>query len=330
MSDPEINPSVPEQPVPLRPSVPQQRNKVFFGSNGLRAGWRALLFLMIVVGLFLWLLVALRFLLGGSTPVAVSQLTPFGLGITEFAIFALTSIAALIMSRMEHRTYGNYGLPIRFAFGRSFWLGLLIGFLSISACLMAIFICHGFRVSGLATHGRMILSATAAWGLAFVIVGLAEEFAFRGYLQYTFTTGMGFWPSAILLSALFALAHSRNPGEMKFGLLVVFFFGLLFCLFLRRTGNLWLAIGFHAGWDWGQTFFYGVRDSGIAPYHGLLNSEFSGSRWITGGSVGPEASIFTPIVLAIVAALFASVCRVNKYETSNMTHATHSAIVPSP
>jgi len=90
---------------------------------------------------------------------------------------------------------------------------------------------------------------------------------------------------------------------------------LLFCLFLRRTGNLWWAVGFHAGWDWGQTFFYGVPDSGIAPYHNLFGSAFDGPRWLTGGSVGPEASVFTPIVLALVAILFTRVYRENKYRT---------------
>lgn len=273
---------------------------------------------MIVIGLFLWLLVAVRFFLGGKTNIGgASQLTPFGLGVSEFTFFALTSIAALIMSRMENRTYGDYGLPIRLAFRRNFWLGTLIGFLSISSCLFAMFALRDFRVIGLAIHGRLVLSATAAWALAFIIVGLAEEFTFRGYLQYTLTTGMGFWPSALLLSALFALAHGRNPGESKFGLLSVFVFGLLFCLLLRRTGNLWIAVGFHAGWDWGQTFFYGVRDSGIVPYHNLLNSEFTGSRWITGGSVGPEASIFTPIVLVIVGIVFARICRENRYSVTS-------------
>jgi uncharacterized protein len=163
-------------------------------------------------------------------------------------------------------------------------------------------------------HGATIISATAAWGMTFIVVGLAEEFAFRGYLQYTLTTGLGFWPSAILLSLLFGLAHRGNPGETKFGLLSVVIFGLLFCLFLRRTGNLWWAVGFHAGWDWGQTFFYGVPDSGILPYHNLLNCSFSGPAWLTGGSVGPEASVFTPIVLGVVAVLFVRAYRENRYQ----------------
>jgi membrane protease YdiL (CAAX protease family) len=111
---------------------------------------------------------------------------------------------------------------------------------------------------------------------------------------------MGYWPAAILLSILFGAAHASNPGESKFGLLSVVCFALLFSFILRRTGNLWWLVGFHAGWDWGQTFFYGVADSGFVPYHNLLNSTFSGPQWLTGGSVGPEASIFTPIILLLI------------------------------
>jgi len=99
----------------------------------------------------------------------------------------------------------------------------------------------------------------------------------------------------------------------------VVLFGLLFCLFLSRTGNLWWAVGFHTGWDWGQTFFYGVPDSGIAPYHNLFGSDFSGPRWLTGGTVGPEASIFTPIVLVVVAILFTRVYREKRYQTAAQT-----------
>lgn len=315
MSGPILNPLLDQPSVLPSPPAPKPANTIFRGPNGLRAGWRALLFLMIVAGLFLWLIVALRFFLGGKTRFgAISQLTPVGIGASEAVIFVFTSIAALIMSRLEHRKYSDYGLPIRLALGRNFWLGALVGFLSVSICLLAIFLCHGFHVTGLALQGRLIVTATLAWGAAFLAVGLAEEFAFRGYLQYTLTSGMGFWPSAVLLSALFGLAHSGNPGENKFGLLSVVAFALLFCVFLRRTGNLWLPVGFHMGWDWGQTFFYGVRDSGVAPYHNLLNSEFTGSHWITGGTVGPEASIFTPIVLVIVGIVFARICRENLYE----------------
>jgi hypothetical protein len=275
------------------------------------------IFLAIIGAVGVVLAAILRLLSHGGAQIGgMSQLTPLGLSISEGALFLIPSIAALIMARIEHRKYGEYGLPARSAFRKDFWIGTLIGFLAISGCLLGIFAFHGFHLTGLAIHGSTIISATAAWGATFVLVGLAEEFCFRGYLQFTLTTGMGFWPAAILLSVLFGAAHMGNPGETKFGLFSVVLFGLLFCLFLRRRGNLWWAVGFHAGWDWGQTFFYGVPDSGISPYHNLFGSAFDGPRWLTGGSVGPEASVFTPIVLGVVAIAFASIYRENHYQAS--------------
>lgn len=318
------NPEIPPQSVPVDSTVvpaPPLSNTVFRGPNGIRAGWRAVLFLLmaaviaLLLGIVAGIVLVARYGVEGVRAAAqMSQIHPAGLGLTELFTFLCPTVgAAFIMSRIERRPWGIYGLPLRSAFRGDFWIGAVIGFSSISTCLLAIFVFHGFHLTGLAIHGQTIISATAAWSLAFLIVGLAEEFSFRGYLQYTLTTGMGFWPSAILLSAAFGLAHRGNPGETHFGLLSVVLFGLVFCLILRRTGNLWWAVGFHAGWDWGQTFFYGVPDSGLAPFHNLLNCSFSGPRWLTGGTVGPEASIFTPIVLIIVAIVVAGVYRENKY-----------------
>jgi uncharacterized protein len=319
MSEPAIN--LPPEPSASQPIGPQQSasSSIFRGPNGIRAGWRVLIFLAIVAGLVaavnLVVWSVMHFLLHRRSQFgAVSSLSPTAAILSDGAIFVFTGLAALIMGRIEHRKWGDYGLPVRFAFRKHFWLGTVVGFLAISASLFAIFALHGFHLTGLAIHGKTLLTATAAWTTAFVIVGLGEEFAFRGYLQFTLTTGIGFWPAAVVLSLLFALAHAPNPGETKFGLFSVLCFGTLFCLFLRRTGNLWWAVGFHAGWDWGQTFFYGVTDSGLAPYHNLFNSSFGGPAWLTGGSVGPEASVFTPLTLLIVGLLFSRVYREHRYQ----------------
>lgn len=311
MSAPE---NLPPSPIPAElPVVPTPPNTVFRGPHGIRAGWRVLIFLVLagallaLVGVVVWVITHGRF--GAPT-----QLTPLSVALNEGAILFLTVIPAVIMARIERRKFSQYGLPLRYAFQHDFWIGCLIGFLSISGCLLAIFLFHGFHLAGLALRGGSIIRSTVVWSLAFALVGLSEEFSFRGYLQYTLTTGMGFWPSAILLSALFGFAHSANPGESKTGVLSVVAFALLFCLFLRRTGNLWWAVGFHAGWDWGQTFFYGVPDSGITATGNLFNSSLAGPAWLTGGTVGPEASVFTPIALLIVAILFAAYHRENRYQ----------------
>jgi uncharacterized protein len=80
----------------------------------------------------------------------------------------------------------------------------------------------------------------------------------------------------------------------------------------RSSRNLWIAIGFHAAWNWGQTF-YGVPDSGMLPYHSVFSSAFSAPLWLTGGIVGPEASVLTPIALLVVALVFSRYYRDNRY-----------------
>lgn len=312
MATPEILPPLQSPPPTIPTSTPAYT--IVRGPNGLRAGWRVLIFSVISFALVMLVSVIVALFTHGRVGLQVAGITPTGLILIEAPLLLFTAVPALIMARIEHRKFGQYGLPVRFAFGKDFWIGGIVGFLAISSCLLAIFALHGFHLTGLAIHGSTIVSSIAAWSVTFIVVGLAEEFSFRGYLQYTLTTGLGFWPSAVLLSALFALAHATNPGETKFGLFSVVLFGLVFCLVLRRTGNLWWAVGFHAGWDWGQTFFYGVPDSGLVPYHNLFNSAFSGPDWLTGGSVGPEASVFTPVVLGIVGIVFVSIYRENKYE----------------
>ena len=331
--------ALPNKPIePATPGAPStaglaaQQNSVFTGPNGLRAGWRLLIFVAVACLVAFVLGLILHFSLGGQNrAVAMTMLTPFGLGVSEATILFVVLIATLVMGRIEHRHFGAYGLPLGKALGLEFWQGALIGFLAISGTLLVIFFLHGFRFTGFAIHGATIVSATAAWSLTFLIVGLSEEFTFRGYTMFTLTTGMGFWPASFVVAGLFALAHAGNKGETAFGLVSVAFFSLLFCLFLQRTGDLWLAVGFHAGWDWGQTFFYGVPDSGVPAYHNLLSSTFSGPTWLTGGSVGPEASVFTPAALAIVAILFSRVYGEHKYRTiSAVRSRVVESVVPSP
>ena len=114
---------------------------------------------------------------------------------------------------------------------------------------------------------------------------------------------MRFWPAALVLSVVFGAAHLGNHGENALGVLQVVETGLLFCLTIRRTGNLWFAVGFHAAWDWAETFFYGTPDSGLLGVGRFLNSSVHGPNWLTGGSAGPEGSIIAIFMLLLCALL---------------------------
>jgi uncharacterized protein len=287
--------------------------RIFLGPNGLRAGWRLLIFMAIFMSMApIGRMILMRFYPASLDP---TQLTPLRIIVPDLFVCGILTVAASIMSRIEGRRLGQYGLPKREALRKNFWIGVSIGVAATSVTMLAIFALHGVRFTTTEIHGTAILTAAAAWALAFLLSGFAEEFLFRGYAQFTLTTGMGFWPSAFLLSALFGLSHATNGGENLLGDVSVFSFGLLLCLFLRRTGNLWCAVGFHLGYDWGQTFFFGVPNSGLLPSQSFLSATLSGPRWLSGGTVGPEASIFCPIVLAIVAIGFSLKYREARYQT---------------
>lgn len=271
--------------------------KVFVGPNGIRAGWRLLLFLGIA-------------LIAGAAIGSVVRLAGFhasgGFGpavmaIGEGSIFLAFLVAAAVMARIEKRSLADYALPGRGAFGGAFWLGAIWGFAALTALLLLVWAAHGFTFGQIALSGKPLLHYALAWAAAFLAVGFAEEFSIRGYALYTLSTGMGFWPAAILLSALFGALHLHNAGEGLVGGLSAGLIGLFFCLTVRRTGTLWFAIGLHAMWDYAESFLYSVPDSGaMVPGH-LLNSSFHGPKWLTGGNVGPEGSA---LVFVIILALF--------------------------
>ena len=114
---------------------------------------------------------------------------------------------------------------------------------------------------------------------------------------FAFTEAAGFWPSALLLAAIFGYTHRSNAGETWMGAFGAAAIGLFFSLTRLRTGNLWFAVGMHASWDWGQTFVFGVPDSGTRLPGHLLTGQPQGPNWLTGGSVGPEGSALIFILI---------------------------------
>ncbi len=97
--------------------------------------------------------------------------------------------AAWVMARLEGRRFGEYGLPGRTAFGKLFWLGALFGLVEISSVLGVIAALGGYRFGELAIHGGDLLRWAILWGVVFLAVGFYEEFAFRGYIQFTLAQG---------------------------------------------------------------------------------------------------------------------------------------------
>lgn len=272
----------------------------FVGDGGLRSGWRVLIFLVIVIGgaegcAHLLHLFGVR--IGGAMTPALSVLG-------ESIMLTCCLVATAVMARFERRAFGSYGLALRSGFLRRFAVGAVWGITPLAALLLGLHALHVADFGGPDVTGHALVRAGVLYALSFILTGIFEQSAMRGYPLYTLMRSVRFWPAAVITSALFALVHIGNSGEAVVGLIGVFVVGMIFCLMVRRTGDLWFAIGNHFAWDYGETFIFGVPNSGTTAAGHLLTTHMHGSRWLTGGSVGPEGSLLVFVVLGLLALAF--------------------------
>jgi membrane protease YdiL (CAAX protease family) len=281
------------------------------GPNGLRAGWRLLIFYAIFAPL------------GYCASKAVDALTeklhtapmgsPLG-GTVMMGIFLVALLLASgIVARIEGRTIADYGLPWRRAFCGQFWLGAAFSFASLTVLLLAIHLAGAFSFGSLALHGADIWKYGVFWTVPLFLSAVLEDFFYRGYLLFTLTTGIGFWPAAVVTSLWMGGMHYLNPGGHGLGPVAAFLYCMVTCVVIRRTGDLWMALGLHAAWSWGEIFFYGVVSSGFPGRGHLFNSNFHGPAWLTGGTFGPEASWPSLVLLVVWGILFSVGLRGVKY-----------------
>jgi membrane protease YdiL (CAAX protease family) len=272
-------------------------NELFWNQEGLRPGWAFLLFVILFLLLSSGARLAFVYCAG-----FLPESPQIELALNEGLQFLAAMLATATMAAIESRRVFSYGLADSHVL-RHFLSGAAVGFASLTAMLLALRVSGHFYFGSVALHGKALLAPSLLWAAAFLMVAFYEEVLFRGYPLAVLAHGVGFRSAAIALSAAFGAIHLLNGGENWFGVFVAAIFGLVLCFAISRTGSLWWPIGFHAVWDYSESFVYSTPDSGqVAPGH-LLDSHFAGPAWITGGSVGPEGSVFVLVLLAAIALL---------------------------
>jgi len=301
----------------LSPTQPSTLHKIFIGQDGIRAGWSLLIFIALFAAI-IYSANVIGHKLHPPAPKTANPATDISAGrsfISEGIPFLVTLLVTWIMSKIERRPNSVYGLGDSRKLAH-FFAGLAWGVICLSLLILTLVRTGLLVIDGRLLFGSDILRYGAIWLLGFLLVGLLEEYLTRGYVQYTLTRGLaglyrwafktrhsaalGFWTSAVILSFLFGLGHGKNPGESPIGLLSSGLAAMVFCFSLWRTGSLWWAIGIHTSWDWGQSFLYGVPDSGLTIQHHLLATHPAGRPLLSGGATGPEGSIFILAILALI------------------------------
>lgn len=128
------------------------------------------------------------------------------------------------------------------------------------------------------------------------LAAVFEEILFRAVLFRIVEQACGTTTALIGSAAVFGLVHSANPGATAFSdVAIAVEAGLLSAMAYALTRNLWLAIGIHTGWNFAEGNLFGALVSGQRSSHSLIHVTLTGPAPFTGGTFGPEASIFSTV-----------------------------------
>ena len=220
--------------------------------------------------------------------------------VASLSTFAAAAIANAIVLRIYERgQLADIGLGWTSASRRNLGFGLLGG------------IGAGLAVTLLPIIGRVAdldhnAGARVQWSsLAFVSVVLlfgavGEEMLFRGYAFQILIRGIGPWATILPFGVLFAFAHWDNLSFGGIPFMNTMLWGILFGYAFLRSGDLWLPIGLHFGWNWVLPLL-GVNLSGFTMVAtGYTLHWRTGVLW-SGGEYGPEGGLLCTAVVAALA-----------------------------
>jgi hypothetical protein len=229
-------------------------NWVFVGSQGLRAGWSALIF-FILLGLigaavgYAFVLFHLVDFSKQNTPTASSAF--FNELIAFLGLVGAAAVMALIERRRSLLAYNLSG-PRRIP---HFLSGLVAGFAALSVLVGAMNWGGWLHIGPVALSGAEIFKFGAIWGGAFLLVGCVEEGMFRCYFQFTFTRGINFWWALGIVGLLCLELLHRNKGNGVWGIYAVALLGFPPCLWLQMKKMP--GVGFwQAAWVTSTLFGY--------------------------------------------------------------------------
>jgi membrane protease YdiL (CAAX protease family) len=137
--------------------------------------------------------------------------------------------------------------------------------------------------------------------LVLLFGAVGEEMLFRGYAFQVLVQAIGPFATILPMGVIFGLAHSLNQNFTLLALINTVLWGVVLGYAFLRSGDLWLPIGLHFGWNWTLPLF-GANLSGFTmDITGYALQWKIGTLW-SGGAYGPEGGLLTSAI--IVALLF--------------------------
>ena len=213
--------------------------------------------------------------------------------------------AAWVMVRfIDKRPFVTLGFASRPAF-RDSVIGLIIGLGMMTACLAVLYLCGWARTEAGAAFSGSVLGLT---GLAMIANTFTQEIMVRGYVQQTIQAKFGVLRGVTISAAFFLALHLGAIQGAILPMISLFAAGILLGTAYAVSGNLWLPVALHFGWNFLQGPVVGGTVSGQAPPEaGWRLFHLDGPALMTGGSFGIEGGLIailitmlgTPLVLML-------------------------------
>jgi len=232
--------------------------------------------------------------------------------------------ATALMARAGGRRMRDFGFhgPHRL---RNFLVGLASGLGLLALLLLAMRLGSATTIERAAGALSTAARDAALYALMMLGIGYAEESFSRGYALVALSQSLSFWPAAIVTGLVFGMMHAVNGSETPMGVASAALFGIVLAYSYRRTLSLWFAVGLHAGWDYAESFVFGVPNSGLTLPGYLFHARFDGPAWLTGGSAGPEGSVLILAVFAVMVLIIRSLARGRDEEMPSIAPARREA-----
>jgi membrane protease YdiL (CAAX protease family) len=215
---------------------------------------------------------------------------------SAISVFLAGAVANTLAMRVyERAALADVGFAWNPSGRRNLWLGLGGGIGGAVLVLGPPLLAGGAELASVPTGGENL-----AFVLVLLLFGAAgEEMLFHGYGFQVVLAAVGPWGTILPVSVVFAWAHSSNLHVAPLALANTAGWGMLLGYAFWRSGDLWLPIGLHAGWNWTLPLF-GVNLSGFT-----MKLTGYAMRWKlpevwTGGDYGPEGGLLTSIVLVVL------------------------------
>jgi membrane protease YdiL (CAAX protease family) len=268
----------------------------------LRTGWRILIFLLIGVAIAKLFSFLIKLIGGPPDNITISE------AIKGVVVILIMTISVLISRKfLDKKSFVSLGLKFnKHSFSEMLFGFVLSGFM-IALVFFSLLLLGYLNIETIGYNAGILspIITLLLWLFSIgIAVGWSEELVFRGYLLQNLTEGIGIKWAAILSSAFFGLAHMFNPNATVLAGIIITLLTFLLVFGWLRTGQLWVPIGLHAGWNFFMGPIFGLPVSGNDS-ESIVHNSIVGPKWFTGGEFGPEGGILVlPIILIGLVILF--------------------------